>query len=101
MPAASGLPSVVSILSVSMDSSVWNVPAVPSLQLPPMVLGWFGSGPLPSRPSRSVGPDSQKLPATPHVGALTPASHTAVLPACTVQITVSVVLPQSVVAVRV
>jgi hypothetical protein len=62
----------------SFDSSAWNVPEVPSAQESLMVFGWLGSGPLPSRPSRRVAPESQELPTTPHLGAWRTGSKTAV-----------------------
>src|SRR5262245_29988074 len=77
LPAASAVPSVVATLSRSLDSSEWNVPEVPSAQDPLMVLGWLGSGPLPSRPSRSEAPESQEIPTTAHLGARSVASKTA------------------------
>src|SRR3989304_9111667 len=43
-----------------------------------MVFGWLGSGPLPSRPRRSVAPESQELPTLAHWGAWSAASKTAV-----------------------
>ena len=44
------------------------------------MLGWLGSGPLPSRPSSSDAPESHALPTVPHFGALNVASKTAVCP---------------------
>ncbi len=43
-----------------------------------MVFGWFGSGPRPSRPSRSEGPESQERPTLAHFGACSARSKTAV-----------------------
>ncbi len=73
LPAAKDVPSTLVTLMASFDSSTWYVPEVPSAQLVLIVLGWFGSGPLPSRPLSSV-PESQRLPTAPHFGALRVAS---------------------------
>ena len=66
--------AVVETLSRSFDSSEWNVPEVPSAQELLMVLGWLGSGPLPSRPSSREAPESQTLPTPAHFGAFKEAS---------------------------
>src|SRR5215216_4805157 len=78
LPAAKSAPSVVDTLMRSLLSSEWNVPEAPSAQLPASVLGWLGSGPLPSRPSRSAVPESHELPTVAHLGARSVASNTAV-----------------------
>src|SRR5438128_3818779 len=78
LPTARLLLSSVETLMRSLLSSEWKVPAVPSAHEPLIALGWFGSGPLPSRPSSSAAPESQELPTVAHLGARTVASKTAV-----------------------
>jgi hypothetical protein len=99
LPGARSVPSVVSTLIRSFDSSKWKLPEVPSAQESLMVLGWLGSGPRPARPRSRDAPESQAAPTVPHFGACSAASHTAVLPICTVTVTESLALPQVVVAV--
>ena len=55
-----------------------------------IVFGWFGSGPLPSRPFTSA-PESQPLATPEHRGAFNPGSKTAV--ATTGLLTVTVTVP--------
>jgi hypothetical protein len=95
------VPSSVSTISASFDSSEWNVPEVPSAQESLIVLGWFGSGPLPSRPSKREAPESQPPATVEHFGAWRAASHTAVCVVETVTVTESVALPPVVLAVTV
>src|SRR5688500_16583156 len=78
LPAAKLVPSVVETLTRSLDSSEWNTPDVPSAQESLMVLGWLGSGPLPSRPNTSEAPVSQEIPTVAHLGAWRVGSKTAV-----------------------
>ena len=58
------MPSSVETLRLSFDSSEWNVPDVPSAHELAIVLGWLGSGPLPSRPRSRDAPESHELPTT-------------------------------------
>ena len=74
LPAAKSVPSSVETLTRSFDSSKWKTPEVPSAHELLIVLGWLGSGPLPSRPRSSDGPESQELPTVPHFGARSVAS---------------------------
>ncbi len=74
LPAAKSVPSSVETLMRSFDSSKWNTPEVPSAHVLLIVLGWLGSGPLPSRPSSSDAPESHELPTAAHFGALSVAS---------------------------
>ena len=71
LPAVSGLPSAEAISKRSFDSSLWNVPEVPSAQELLIVFGWFGSAPPErlARPSNSDGPESQDVPTVAHFGA--------------------------------
>ena len=78
LPAAKSVPSRVETLRRSFDSSEWKVPEVPSAQEPPIVLGWLGSGPLPSRPRSRDGPESHELPTAAQRGARNVASKSAV-----------------------
>src|SRR5204863_10087367 len=79
LPAAKAVPSTLVTLRRSLLSSLWKVPAVPSAQAGlPMVLGWLGSGPLPSRPRSSAAPESQERPTTEQRGACSVASKVAI-----------------------
>src|SRR5579859_4109661 len=80
-PAVSGPPSVDAITIRSFDSSVWNVPELPSGQVALMVFGAFSSVPpvIVPRPTSSV-PESQETPTAEHHGALSVELKTAVVP---------------------
>ena len=65
---------------LSLDSSEWKVPDVPSAQELLMVFGWFGSAPpdMVSRPNSNEGPESHDDPTVAHCGAFSVELYTAV-----------------------